>query len=365
MDKKYLLVTLEYPPFAGGVANYYENIVKHWPEKISVLNNNEGKLINNNLPFLKWLPAIFELRKKIKQEKINYIIVGNILPLGTAVYFLSKIFKLKYAVILHGTDMAYALKKDRKKKISMKILQKADKIICNSSFGVDFMEKSFGSNLSAKTIAVNPGVNLEIKINEELKNKLIEKYELKDKFVLLSISRLIKRKGSDKIIQAMPEVLKEIPNLEYFIAGAGPDKKYLEEIKNSFLATRNKIHFLDQVSEEEKWAWLSICDLFVLPTRTEDGNMEGFGIVYLEANLVGKAVLAGKSGGVSEAVEDKITGVLVDPKNVIEIADSIIELIENNDLRQKLGEQGKERVIKNFVWKNQVEKIYKHINTAK
>lgn len=124
-----LLFTLEYPPFYGGVANYYGNLVKYWPEPlaISALNNNEGHLINNKLPLLPWLPAYFALRKKIKQEKIEHIFVGHILPLGTVALICARFCKIKYSVFLHGTDLSFVIKKTRKKMAGQKNFNKRRK----------------------------------------------------------------------------------------------------------------------------------------------------------------------------------------------------------------------------------------------
>ncbi len=364
MDKqlKYLLFTLEYPPFKGGVSSYYENLVKHFSESIDTLNNNNDKLISKKLPFLKWLPAILALKNKIKNEGYNYVIVGNILPLGTTAYLLSKFLKFKYAVILHGTDIAYTQKSNRKKKITKKILTQADKIICNSSNTLELTKKAAEINIDKKTIVVNPGINIDIKVNQNLKNELIIKYNLSHKIILLSLSRLIKRKGQDKVIQALQEVISTIPNVELFIAGEGEDRKYLEEITQTMVMIKDQVHFLGKITEEEKWVWYDLCDLFVLPSREEEGNMEGFGIVYIEANLAGKTVIAGDSGGIKDAVKDGVNGVLVDPNNVNRISDAIIELAQNEDLRNKLGEQGRQRAIENFNWEKQIKQIYDFID---
>ena len=87
---KTLLFTLEYPPFKGGIANYYGNLTKYWPisEKILVLNNNKRELIRKGF-IIDWWPAFFVLKRKIEKSKVNHVLVGHILPLGTVTYFLS------------------------------------------------------------------------------------------------------------------------------------------------------------------------------------------------------------------------------------------------------------------------------------
>ncbi|MDD4332867.1 MAG: glycosyltransferase family 4 protein [Patescibacteria group bacterium] len=355
---KTLLFTLEYPPFKGGVAEYYKNLIINWPESenIFVLDNNDGKLINNKLPLLKWLPAIWRLRDEVKKNKIEYVIVGNILPLGTAAFLLAKFSKIKYGIILHGTDIAYTRKNWRKKWLAKKILENAEHIICNSEFTQSiFME--LGAKLKGKNIVVCPGVERSLGRDAERVIQIKNKYNLENKIVLFSIGRLIKRKGIDKVLEAMPEISKKISNLVYCIAGSGPDEEFLRKLAGS----QKNVYFLGAISDEEKWAWLDLCDVFVQPTREEAGNFDGFGIVYLEANLAGKPVIAGRSGGVAEAIFDGVSGILVNPENILEIKEAISKLALDQDLRKKIGEQGKERAIKDFNWKDHVRNIYNFI----
>lgn len=351
--KNFLLFTLEYPPFKGGIANYYYQLVNHWPQKnnIFVLNNNNGDLLNNNLLFLKWLPAVKTLKKEIKKNKIDYILVGNILPLGTASWLLSFFINFKYAVIIHGTDIAYAQKSKRKKWLAKMILNKADTIICNSSY-VAKLIKELNKDFSQKIVVANPGVE---KFSGSIKYP--DKKLVNNNTTLFSISRLIRRKGVDKVIEVLPEITKKFPNLIYVVAGAGEDEKFLKKLAKN----QKNIVFLNEISEEEKWGWLEVCDIFIQPTREEDGNFDGFGIVYLEANLAGKPVIAGDSGGVGDAVENGLNGLLVDPNDKEDIKNAIIKLIEDKKMRQKIGEQGKKRAQKEFSWSDKIYKIYNFI----
>jgi len=98
-----------------------------------------------------------------------------------------------------------------------------------------------------------------------------------------------------------------------------------------------------------------------MPSRNIDGDFEGFGIVYLEANLLGKPVIAGDSGGVKDAVINGYNGILVNPEDNKEIKNAILKLSKDEKFREKLGEQGKERVINEFSWEKRTEKIYQII----
>ncbi len=376
---KILLTTLEYPPFKGGAANYYENIVKNWPsyakasdgkselDDIFVLHNNNDKLLNNKLLFLKWLPAIFNINKEIRQKSINHVIVGNILPLGTAVWILFWFLNFKYSVVLHGTDIMYAQKSWRKKMLAKIILKNSKNIVCNSSFTAGLVDKYYAREFSNKISVVNPGIDAHVTCNMEHGIKIKEEYDLEGKFVLLSISRLIKRKGIDKVIELMPGLIKEIPNLVYVIAGGGPDEEELKKFARGSASNLevesqdDNVIFLGQISEKDKWTWLDACDIFILPSREEKGNIEGFGIVYLEASLMGKPVVAGNHGGVSDAVIHNETGLLVDPESNQEIKNAILKLYKNVDLRKELGTRGKERAVKEFSSKNRAKEIFDKI----
>jgi phosphatidylinositol alpha-1,6-mannosyltransferase len=358
---KTLLFTLEYPPFHGGVANYYGNLAKYWPieEKLLVLDNNRGEIMARN-SFLSWWPAIFTLKRKLNQEKIDYLLVGHILPLGTVAYLVSCLRPIKYTVFLHGMDLALALRSERKRFISKLILKRADKIICANTY---VQEKLFEflPELAEKTGIVNPGIETGVPDTDPYDLREIKStYNLEGKTVLLSLGRLVKRKGVDRTIEALAHVSEEESrDLIYFIAGAGPREAYLKKLVP--LRYAKKIIFLGELSDSEKWAWLKLCDIFIMPSRDISGDFEGFGIVYLEANLCGKAVIAGNSGGVRDAVIDGVTGLMVDSDKVDAIGESILRLAKDPILREKLGTQGRDRAVKEFNWEKQALRICQFI----
>ncbi|MFH1822396.1 MAG: glycosyltransferase family 4 protein [Patescibacteria group bacterium] len=363
---KSLLFTLEYPPFKGGVANYYQNLVQYWaePGNIFVLDNNKNKLIKSWL-WPKWLLAGWQLVKEIRQKKINYIIVGQILPLGTVTYLVSRFIKVRYAVFFHGMDFNLAIKVRRKRWVTKKILINSDKIICANSYVAELVLNFLGGKYTKKVKIVNPGVESRERIkNKEQKLKIKKEYNLEKKVILFSLGRLVKRKGFDMVIKALPEVLKVVPNLVYIIAGDGPDRAYLEQLAKVDNNKKLPVIFIGGVSDEDKWSWLGLCDIFIMPARQEDHDFEGFGIVYLEANLAGKPVIAGNSGGVKDAVQDGANGLLVDGENEEEITQAIIRLAEDKNLRQVLGEKGRKRAISEFSWEKQAKKMYNIIFNA-
>jgi phosphatidylinositol alpha-1,6-mannosyltransferase len=204
---------------------------------------------------------------------------------------------------------------------------------------------------------VNPGIASDAPLvpSSDL-TELSAVYNLGEKIVLLSLGRLVRRKGVDMTIKALerlPEPL--INNLKYFVAGAGPEEEFLRQLVPAKL--KDNIIFLGKLEEEEKWLWLKRCDIFIMPARDILGDLEGFGIVYLEANLSGKPVIAGDSGGVRDAVVDGYNGILVNPENIDNIKEVIIQLVSDAGLREKMGEQGRERARRDFNWEKQIAEI--------
>ena len=361
---KTLLFTIEYPPFKGGVANYYSNLVKFWPEpeNIFVLDNSLGKLFVSWLPFKKSILAKRELFKTIKEKSIDHILVGQILPLGGNALKAKKRLGVKYSVFLHGMDFAVAVSQKRKIKQVKNILQNCENIICVNSY-VAKMAKQFLSD-DSKIKIINPGISQK---NIDIKPEIIEKIKqcsfLQNKYLMLSVGRLVERKGVDMVLKTIPQLVDQIPELMYLIGGTGSDEYKIKRCYND-LEEKYKKHviFLGELDEDQKWAYMNLCDLFIMPSRSINGDFEGFGIVYLEANLLGKPVIGGDSGGVSDAVENGLNGLLVDPQSMDDIAMAVMQLYKNRELAQRLGKQGQERARLEFNWSEKARQIYNLLN---
>jgi len=359
---KSLLFTLEYPPQVGGVSNYYEQLVKHWPlnESITVLDNKNGRLNSSTYFVFKWRFAFFELWRAVKNFEIEHVIVGQILPLGTVAWLLAKPLGFSYSVILHGMDMPFAIKSLRKRWLTKRILNKANKIVCSNRYVADLA--SALTDNPDKIEVINPGVVPLPYPNHTVLTDIKHKYRLSGKKIILSIGRLVKRKGVDHVIKQMPNLVGTFDNLVYVIVGHGPDDQYLRNLAASLPEeVRSKIIFTGKIGEAEKWSWLNLCDVFVLPTRDIDGDFEGFGIVYLEANLAGKPVVAGFSGGVPDAVVTEVSGIVVDSHDEEQLFIAIKTLLQDEEYAKKLGQQGRERAISHFNWHDKARKFHQHI----
>jgi phosphatidylinositol alpha-1,6-mannosyltransferase len=306
----------------------------------------------------KWLPAIKILKSAVERQGIEHIIVGHILPLGIVTYRFHKLTGIPYTVILHGMDLTLAMKFGRKQLITKQILNNAKNIICASANTSEILAGFMGKSIKEKVQIVHPGIASNFIVDKIKLENIKKQYNLFNKTVLFSIGRLVKRKGVNDVITAMEEVNKSYPDLHYFIAGDGPEKM---KLLDSAMQNKN-ITFLGRISDKEKNAWLSACDMFVQPAYATDDDFEGFGIVYLEASIASKAVIAGNSGGVPEAVEDGVSGILVEPKNIPDIVQAITRLASDSGLRQKLGRQGHDRALEWFNWERQIGRFYKIVN---
>ena len=349
---KILLCTLEYPPQIGGVANYYANLVAAWPkaDEWTVMDNSHKTLIGHGP--LAWRRSIGALIKAQRQKHYDLIFLGQILPLGTAALIAGVFTSFKSGIFLHGMDLTFALRTPRKRFLSKIILKKAKHIVCANT-KVQAILLDFLPEVKEKIILLQPGAVAD-KPNPVLTDRIREKYKLAGKKILFSIGRLVKRKGFDQVISALSIMGGD--DWFYLIAGDGPEKENLQA-QAAASPIADKVIFLGVLSEEEKWSSLNLCDIFITTSRDLDGDFEGFGIVYLEANLLGKPVIAGRSGGVGDAVIDGLNGILVNPEKPEEIAAAIKKLLANETERKFLGENGRARAVRDFSWPGQAHKL--------
>ena len=367
--KKILIATVEFPPQKGGIANYLAGLAGALPaDKVVVLAPHRGgedsfdgrqsykiyrKKLLSKILWPKWLPLVWHLWRATRREKAEAILAGQVLPVGTAAYLLNKIFVFPYFVSCHGMDILTAAANPRKKKLMNKILAAAGGIIANSQFTKnELLKLGVPEN---KITVVYPCVNTVEGIEPEKVAEIKNRLGLADKKIILTVGRLVARKGHDKVIEALPRILERVPRAIYVIVGDGPEKESLK-LQIAKLKLENEVLMVGEISEEKKSAFYQLCDVFVMAPRQIGPDVEGFGTVYLEANQYGKPVVAGRSGGVAEAVSDGVTGVIVDPENKDQIADTVTKILSDNDLAKKLGEQGREWV-GNFKWEKQAEKL--------
>ena len=223
-----------------------------------------------------------------------------------------------------------------------KILKEADFLFAVSNFSRNLLLKQ---GIRRRIGVLYPPLNKEKikKINGAKKILGLQK-----KLVMLSVGRLIKRKNQQKIINIMPSLLKKFPQLHYLIVGDGPEKENLQKLVTIHNLKKN-ISIFDKVDDKDLSLFYSACDIFVLPCKfIKPNEVEGFGIVFIEAGAYGKPVIGGRTGGIVEAIIHKKTGYLVDSSSSKDILKRITRLLNSNDLRKKMGKNGRHRANKEF-----------------
>lgn len=326
---------MEYPPNNGGVARYLASIVSSFREgEIEVVIPKFFKFF-----WPKWLrtvPLPFAIRPR-------ELWISHLLPLGYIALIYKIISRTPYTIFVHGTDVQFAAKSSWKRFWAKIILSQAKQIITNSQYTLSLIQKLKIKNLKLEVVYPCPTFSGGISVNKKL-------------HTILSVGRLVARKGFDIGIMAAIELKKEFPELTYTIIGNGPEETKLKELisKNNAGAYIKIITKADDAMLEGYYAQSAI---LLAPGREIDGDVEGFGLVILEAAQFGTPAVATNVGGVGEAIINGQTGILIPNNNVNTIIDTVRTLLKNNELRQQMGEAARQRVAQDFNIKEQVRKI--------
>ena len=176
--------------------------------------------------------------------------------------------------------------------------------------------------------------------------------------MVVCVSRLVPRKGQDTLIRAMPRILADVPDAVLLIVGGGPYRGELEKLAAA-MGVAGSVRFTGAVPWDELPAHYGAGDVFAMPCRTRRGGLdvEGLGIVYLEASATGLPVVAGDSGGAPDAVLDGETGWVVRGGVPEEAADRITALLKDPGLRARMGERGREWVVERWRWDLLAERL--------
>ncbi|MBU2542380.1 glycosyltransferase family 4 protein [Patescibacteria group bacterium] len=374
---KKLIITLEYPPQIGGVAIYSHQFAREFnPDEVVVLapyykdaksfdEKEKFKTIRKNilLPIFiwpRWLKLFFQLLFIVKKEKIEIIHLHNTLELGGAVWLIKKIKKIPYLIFSHGTDLEYGANLKMKRKFLTKVLNETEQIVFNSENLKKRLLKVLPEYVNkASVLYPCPEQMFYQSIDTEEVNKLKAQYALEGKKVMLTVADFEEGKGYTHLIRMFPKILERIPNLVWFIVGDGPKKDFLiDEIQKRSL--QSVVRFIGQIPHEELNKFYHLADLFVLLTHPDEGREEGLGLVFLEAAAAGLPVVAGKSGGVEEAVIHTQTGILVDIyKGDNYVVESIVKMFKDEEYAKRLAENAKSRVQADFKWESQLKVIEK------
>lgn len=378
---KILLVSFFFLPKIGGIENSLTNLCQRLPpEKIVVLadkakgwqefdQKQSYKIYRADFfgsKFLKpsWLPLVWKIWRIVKKEKIEVILFGHYANYCLIGSLLKKILKIPFLVYGRGVDVLIPQKNKISKFLLRFNLKNAAKVLANSSFTKNEIVKL--GVPEERVIVIHPGIDLE-KFNENRVNKKeVEKIKkalnLEGRKVILYVGRLAKIKGVDLIIRALPEIKKEVPDIAFVIVGKGEDEENLKKITKE-LNLEKEVIFAGSVENSEKTLpYYFLADLYAGPSRElyfqGYKHTESFGNTYLEAQAMGKPVIAARVGGVADAVADGQTGILVPADDTVALAQVIVKLLTDNQLKEKFALEAKKWAQK-FSWSNQINLLKK------
>ena len=293
-------------------------------------------------------PQFLHAAFHLATERFDCLHCGDLFPQGLNAVFLSKMFHLPFLIYCHGDEVSQTDCRQFQPRVRNYIYERADFVTAANQFAVDrLLRIGIAKNKIAK---LTPGVDMKRFFPAPPRQDLIDRYGLQGHKVLLTVARLVPRKGHKVVLEALSNVIKEMPRLKYIIAGEGPEKGNLEQLVQN-LGLQEHVIFVGNIPNAEISNYYNLCDVFAMVNRLEiGGDIESFGMVFTEANATGKPVIGGRSGGTDESVIDGETGFLVDPNDPQELSDRLLLLLKNGDLCLRMGTAGLHRVQSQFDW---------------
>ena len=280
---------------------------------------------------------------------------GDLYPPGVIAMTLKKMLGVPYIIYCHSEELTSTDGYRYQPRVRNQIYLNSDAVVAASKFA---KQNLLRVGVPEERIhIISPGVNLARLQCTQSQEELRERYGMKGKLVLLTVGRLISRKGHQLVLRALDKVRSQVPNAHYIIVGKGPEEARLRQTVQE-MGLGEHVTFQGLAQEQALADYYNLCDVMVMPNRQEaNGDVEGFGMVFLEANAVGKPVVGGRSGGAVEAIADGTSGFLVNPDDPEELAATLVRLLSDRDLRERIGAAGARRVRDEFSWETRARDL--------
>lgn len=356
-----LLVTNDYPPRVGGIQRTLEALVAQLPaDRIAVFcpgsgSETEGfdahapyRVLRQPEGFLWPTPAIFRrVETAVRETRSEVVLFGATYPLAllgprlarAGIPYLAAAHGFEYWLsVAPGTHAAMRYATSRATRVP---------VMC-SAFIARTVRTAVPGHVPVSVLY--PGADAEVFRPDLPTEDLRDRHGLADRPLVVCVSRLVARKGQDVLIEGMGRILRTVPEATLVIVGGGPDEERLRALAAD--APHGSVVFTGQVPEADLPRYYALGDVFAMPCRTRLAGMEveGWGNVFIEAAACAKPVVVGDSGGAREALVDGETGVLVDGRDVEQIADSIAGLLADPARARAMGEAGRARVLRDHTW---------------
>ena len=361
-----LFVTNDFGPRAGGIETFIIGLIQRRPFGQTIvytsfqensaqfdadwLANYGVRVIRDRSKILLPTPRVaLQLRGIIKKEGITTAAFGAAAPLGLLSASMKRAGVLRTVALTHGHEVWWA-----KVFPFNLLLRRIGSTVDVLTYLGEFTRKAISKALSARAqsamVKIAPGIDVEHFIPTDA-SPLRESLGLTDKKVIVSVGRLVHRKGQDHLIEAMPEILKNVPRAHLLLVGEGPYREHLQNLVHQ-LKLESSVTFIGRIQYQDLPMYICVGDIFAMPSRSRlmGLEVEGLGIVYLEASSCGLPVLAGDSGGAPDAVIQNETGLVVSGTDNKEIASAAVALLTNLEASQKMGTVGRQWIVDNWRW---------------
>ena len=282
----------------------------------------------------------------VEDFKPDIIHVHHAYPLSWAARFVKSTYQIPYVITVHGSELPTAQKDKRYIALTMDALRKAKKIIPNSAYTKDWAVKVFGKEFQKNMRVIPGGVDIN-KFKKVRTDAIAKELKLTNKRIVLFAGKLTKYKGVEYLVKAAKKIHGEV-----VISGDGPEKKKLLKIVADEKITN--VHFVGHVDTTERLVRLySLADVFVAPSVWD----EPLGLVVLEAMATETPVVVTRKGGIPLAVKAGKNGFFIRSRNSTDIAEKVNKLLDNDQLRQKMGQTARKIAVERFGWPLIAEKF--------
>jgi len=351
--KKTLLLTENFPPKEGGSGRWFWELYSRLPnDKVLIVANDtpEGRefdktheldIVRIELESTEWGLAstkglgfywetIRKVLKLIKEHDIEEVHCGRVIPEGVIARALKLLAGARYNCFVHGEDVETAATSREHSLLVKNVCKNASMLICNSENTANIVRK-LGFDSGSKCEVLHPGVDTNRFEVAAPDTSFRQQMGWSGKRVLLTVGRLQRRKGQDFLIKSMPALLKEFPDLFYAVVGRGECYDELISLVDQHELHDNVCVYPD-MDDEALIKCYQQCDIFILPNRTIDNDIEGFGMVLVEAQVCGKPVIAGDSGGTRETMNIGKTGHIIDCGSTENLLNGLSPILRNREI---------------------------------
>ncbi len=366
-----LLVSEIFPPVHGGSGRWFWEIYRRLPREDYLIaagehpgqekfdRTHDVRVVRVPLAMPAWglrswtglkgyLGSARRLRRLMWLEDVRMVHCGRVLPEGFTVWLLSWWTGIPYACFVHGEDVTTAATSRELSWMVKRVLRGARLIIANSNSTRQILLGEWGLE-EGRVRLLHPGVDTQRFTPAPRDPAVRRELGWADRSVVLTVGRLERRKGHDMMIRALPAVRKRVPTILYSIIGEGAEREYLEKLAVECGVGEN-VQFVGAVDDARLVQCYQQCDLFALPNRREGSDIEGFGMVLLEAQACGRPVVAGDSGGTAETMRIPETGRIIPCDRPEALERLLPELLHCPDELARMGEAGRRWVVERFDW---------------